>query len=115
MSIRPPVLYSRRDFGKLALKGLPLPLALVNSRPLLAAINSRINGVEIGAITYSFRSMSNPDDIIKAMAQIGLSEAELMSGDAEKLAGIPALPNFGRGGGRGRGTPPMTEEQAQMQ
>lgn len=115
MSIYHPIAYSRRDFGKLVLNGLPFSLAVANSRPLLAAIHSRINGVRIGAITYSFRSMPDPEDIIKSMARIGLSEAELMSGDAEKLAGIPALPNFGRGGGRGRGAPPTTEEQAEME
>jgi sugar phosphate isomerase/epimerase len=91
-----------------------VPLARLVETGLRAAINSRINGVRIGAITYSFRSMPNPEDIIKAMAQIGLGEVELMSGDAEKLAGIPPLPNFGRGGG-GRGTPLSPEQQAQME
>src|SRR6476646_567808 len=93
--------YTRRELGKMALAAIPL--AKLVEIDLWAAINSKINGVQIGAITYSFRTMSNPEDIIKAMAQIGLSEVELMSGDAEKLAGLPPLPNFGRGGGRGGG------------
>src|SRR3954467_4551467 len=96
--------YTRRELGKMAIAAIPL--ARIVESDLWAAINSKINGVQIGAITYSFRTMSNPEDIIKAMAQIGLSEVELMSGDAEKLAGIPALPNFGRGGnGRGGAAP----------
>src|SRR2546430_6355563 len=95
------MLYTRRELGKMALAAIPL--ARLAETNLWAAINSRINGVQIGAITYSFRSMPNPEDIIKAMAQIGLSEVELMSGDAEKLAGIPAVPSFGRGGGADRG------------
>jgi sugar phosphate isomerase/epimerase len=79
---RQPFVYSRRDFGKLALAAVPFSL--------LAAQNSKINGVQIGAITYSFRSISDPEAIIKAMAQIGLTEAELMSNHAEALAGAPA-------------------------
>src|SRR5439155_10445051 len=95
------MLYTRRELGKMALA--VFPLARLAEADLWAAINSKINGVQIGAITYSFRSMSNPEDIIKAMAEIGLSETELMSGDAEKLAGIPAVPSFrGAGGGAGR-------------
>jgi sugar phosphate isomerase/epimerase len=101
------MVYSRRDIGKLALASLALPRLFETY--LSAAGNSRINGVQIGAITYSFRSMPDPKDIIAAMKNIGLFEVELMSGDAEKLAGIPPLPTFGRGGrgpGRGRAGAP---------
>ena len=49
-------LYSRRAFGKLALAGLPLTLAL-RDLEAFAAIDSKFNGVQIGAITYSFRSI----------------------------------------------------------
>src|SRR5262245_20379679 len=94
------MLYSRRDFGKLALAGLPLRL--------LGAQSSRFNGVQIGSITYRFRSISDPEAIIKAMTQIGLSEAELMSNHAEALAGAPAPP---RGGGRGGATPEQVAAQ----
>ena len=51
--------YSRRDFGKIVLAGLPLSLVL--QKP-----DSKINGVQIGAITYSFRTIPNAEDIIKA-------------------------------------------------
>jgi sugar phosphate isomerase/epimerase len=61
-------------------------------------MNSRINGVQVGAITYSYRSLRDPEMIIKAMAQIGLSEVELMSNHAESLAGAPMPPGGGRGG-----------------
>ena len=97
-SDRDPLLFTRRDFGMLALAGLPLSLAF-------AKINSKFKGVQIGAITYSFRTMPNPEDIIKSYVTIGLGEMELMSGDAEKLAGAP-IPMTG---GRGTMTP---EEQA---
>jgi sugar phosphate isomerase/epimerase len=59
--------------------------------------NSKFNGVQIGAITYSFRSMpGSAEDILKYAVQCGLSSLELMGGPAEQFAGIPS------GGGRGR-------------
>jgi sugar phosphate isomerase/epimerase len=67
--------YSRRDFGKLALAGLPLSLAL-------AKIDSRVNGVRIGVQSYSFRTLPL-DDAIKAMVDIGIGECELFSGHVE--------------------------------
>ena len=98
---------TRRDFTKMTLAGIP-GAVLLSRVPLSAAakINSRINGVLIGAITYSFRSMP-ADDIIRAYVDIGLGEMELMSNHAEQLAGAPA----GRGGGGGRGAAPLTPEQ----
>jgi sugar phosphate isomerase/epimerase len=97
-------LYSRRNFGKLALAGLPMMLALKDLEAF-AAINSKFNGVQIGAITYSFRTIPNPEDIIKAYVSIGLGEMELMSNHAEMLAGAPIPPPAG-GRGRGAGAPP---------
>jgi len=80
---------TRRQFNAAALSTVPL-LGLSRRVRAQARINSRIGGVRIGAITYSFRSMPDPNDIIKAYVTIGLGEMELMSGDAEKLAGAPA-------------------------
>ena len=79
------MMYTRRDIGRIALASLPMARAF-------GAINSNINGVQIGAITYSFnRIASDPEAIIKAMVEIGLGEAELMSNHAESLAGHPML------------------------
>jgi sugar phosphate isomerase/epimerase len=104
--------YSRRDFGKLALAGLPAAAIwkTFGDTTLLAAdkINSKIGGVTIGAITYSFRAITDPIEIIKAYTTIGLGEMELMSNHAEALAGIPR--GAGGGGGR-RGGAPLTPEQ----
>ncbi len=96
------MLYTRRDAGKIALAALPMAKAF-------GAINSKFSGVQIGAITYSFRGMNDPDEIIKAMVDIGLGEAELMSNHAEAAAGAPAQNS--PGGGRGRGRGQMTPEQ----
>jgi len=48
------MMYSRRDFGRLVTAGLPL------AHVLRARADSKISGVQIGAITYSFRTMTNP-------------------------------------------------------
>jgi sugar phosphate isomerase/epimerase len=105
--------YSRRDFGKLALAGLPAA-AMLKAFPALTLeardkINSKIGGVTIGAITYSFRTITDAKEIIKAYQTIGLGEMELMSNHAEALAGIPSA---GGGGGRRGGTPPTPEQLA---
>jgi len=99
------MLYSRRDIGKLALASVPLARAL-----RAAQIDSTFYGVQIGAITYSFNSIANPDPqaIINAFVEIGLGEAELMSNHCEALAGAPSA---GRGGGGGRGAAAATPEQ----
>src|SRR5579862_4658652 len=77
-----------------------------------ATINSTFSGVQIGAITYSFNSIANPDAeaIIRAYVEIGLGEAELMSNHCEALAGAPRA---ARGGGRGAALTP--EQQAARQ
>jgi sugar phosphate isomerase/epimerase len=94
---------TRRDLGKLALASVPLSRALAAKR-----IDSKFGGVQIGAITYSFNRIASPDPeaIIKAYIEIGLGECELMSNHCEAMAGAPAMPAFGRGGGGGAGRAP---------
>jgi sugar phosphate isomerase/epimerase len=101
-------LYSRREFSRLALAGLALP-AIV---PSFLEAASKINGVQIGAITYSYRSIPDAEAIVKAMAQTGLSEVELMWTHAEALAGAPGGRAAGPAPARGRD---MTPEQLQAQ
>jgi len=53
--------------------------------------NSKFNGVQIGAITYSYRDL--PDQKLEAIlnytVQSGISSVELMGGAVEQYAGIP--------------------------
>ncbi len=93
-------MYSRREFGKLALLSLPFSVAV-------GAGSSKVNGVRIGVQSYSFRTLSL-DDAIKAMQSIGIGECELFSGHVEpRMAGMPGPPPGG-----GRPQPPTPEQQA---
>ena len=102
------MLYTRRDWGKLALASVPLARAL-------AAPDSRFGGVQIGIISYSYRDLNlDLDATIKATAGLGISEIELMSNTVEEFAGAPAAQPFGgrRGPGGGPGGPPQGAGQA---
>jgi sugar phosphate isomerase/epimerase len=88
-----PVVLTRRDLGKLALAALP-------AAKLLAKPNSKFEGVQIGVITYSYRSMPGANDaeaLLKYIVDSGISGIELMGPAAENYAGSPAA--AGRGGG----------------
>ncbi len=68
--------------------------------------NSRFGGVQIGAITYSWRSMpGTAEDIIRYCIQAGISSIELMGNVAEEYAGIP----------KGPARPPRAAEQTEEQ
>lgn len=63
------------------------------SKDILALANadSKFGGVQIGAITYSFRSLpTDVDKIIEYCKQAGVSALELMGDTAEAFAGSPA-------------------------
>jgi sugar phosphate isomerase/epimerase len=83
-------LYSRREFGKLALAAMPA-ISLMR-------VDSRVGGVRIGVQSYSFRTMPL-DDAIKAMTDIGIGECELFSGHVE--------PRPPPGASGGPGAPPV--------
>jgi len=49
--------------------------------------NSKFNGVQIGVITYSYRSLpGSAEDLLQHITQCGISSVELMGGPAEKFA-----------------------------
>jgi len=102
--------YTRREFGKLALAGLPAAAIVGRTESIFGAFlqakpNSLINGVQIGTITYSYRSMpdQSAEATLKYILGSGLSAVELMDGPAENFAGAPSGRGGGPGGGRGAG------------
>jgi sugar phosphate isomerase/epimerase len=102
--------YTRREFGKLALAGLPAATVLGRSRSIFGALaqakpNSLIEGVQIGTITYSYRSMpdQSAEATLKYVVDSGISAIELMGGPVESFAGAPVPAGRGGGGGRGAG------------
>jgi sugar phosphate isomerase/epimerase len=123
--------YSRRDFGKTVLGGIPMATAMLSGEALLSAVepssaaaaqgategrgqgcisgdfSSNFAGVQIGNIVpYSYHGMSSEAHaILSYLVQNGISACEMMSETAEPFAGAPAMRNpfFGRGPGRGRG------------
>ena len=77
-------MYSRRDFGRMALAAVPLAAAYG------ARIDSKIKGVQIGGQSYSFRDRPM-EKAIEACKQVGLGEVELWQGHVEpKTAAGPA-------------------------
>lgn len=78
--------------GMAAIPAIGAPAFLKN----LGKPNSNIKGVQIGVITYSFRSMENDaDSILKYCVDSGVSSIELMGYTAENFAGAPLMPNMG--------------------
>jgi sugar phosphate isomerase/epimerase len=72
-------MYTRREFSRMALG------AMVLSRPIAAAAESKISGVRLGVQTYSFRALPRPEGgdlvaaIVQAMTDCGLEECELFA------------------------------------
>jgi sugar phosphate isomerase/epimerase len=65
-----------------------------------------IEGVQVGAITYSFRALpSSAKELLGYLKQSGMDTTELMGGPAEEYAGGPQPPSWQRVGTQ------MTEEQ----
>jgi sugar phosphate isomerase/epimerase len=93
-------LVSRREF--LGLTAAAAAFAFVPAAPVSASDvlkprnkkpNSKFGGVQVGAITYSWRSMSpTAEDTLKYCLACGISSIELMSNTAELYAGIPQAP-----------------------
>ncbi len=68
--------------------GMPAVKGQAGGKP-----NSNFGGVQIGAITYSWRDQpSGIENIIKYCTAAGISSIELMSGDLEEYLGAPKNP-----------------------
>lgn len=122
---------NRREFlqkSALGIAGLvTAPTWLQGAPALIKSWNkpdSEINGVQIGCITYSFRSMpdQSAEATLKYVVDSGLSSIELMGDPAESFAGKPAstinrMRMFQLGGKQRRGetlTEEETKELAEM-
>ena len=107
--------YTRREVGKLALSALPAASLLARPFALLAQTrpNSTINGVRVGAITYSYRTMpdQSAEATLRYVVDSGISQIEFMGGPVEAFAGAPQGVQGGGGGRRG-GQPSTPEQQA---
>jgi sugar phosphate isomerase/epimerase len=94
---------TRRDFAKLTAAALP-------AANLLAKPNSQFHGVQIGAITYSFRALpGSAEEVLKYCLDCGISAVELMSNVPESYAGAPAPPPMAPPG-PGPRQPPTPEQ-----
>ncbi len=77
--------YSRRDFTRLALLGLP-------AARFLSAVRPRHAGVQIGLnVPYSFGNNNmSADEVLRNCVQLGVRELELRSQPVEAFMGAPA-------------------------
>jgi len=80
------MMISRREFGRM-LAATPIAAAFQTSTG--TKINSTIQGVRLGAQSYSFRDLTL-DKCIEAMARLGLGECELYANHVED-AGVAKL------------------------
>jgi sugar phosphate isomerase/epimerase len=84
--IKNSLMFGAGAIGTTAGFGMPAALFGNMGRP-----NSKINGVQISVITYSYRSM--PDQSVKGLLKdtvnSGINAVELMGGPAEQFAGKP--------------------------
>jgi sugar phosphate isomerase/epimerase len=104
--------YTRREFGALALTAVPAASLLGAAVQALAQErrpNSVISGVNVGTITYSYRSMpeQSAEAILRYVVDSGISQIEFMGNPVETFAGAPPPP-----AGGGRGQPQTPEQQA---
>src|SRR5580704_6685719 len=82
------MVYSRRDFGKIALAGVPALKAMMSMKSM--GIDSSFEGVRLGTITYSYNNdlplvagQDQIDGIIPLCQTAGVGLIELMCNHAE--------------------------------
>lgn len=103
---------TRRELGRLAL-AVPAAAVAGTRWPATAGLqarpDSRISGVQVGTITYSFRSMPDQtaEGTLRYTVESGISAVELMGAPvmdyARRRTGFQPPVVEGRGGGAGRG------------
>lgn len=87
---------SRREFiekSALAITGVAIASQVIGAPAIIKSLgkpNSKFNGVQLGTITYSFRSMPcNAEQVLKYCLDANVSAIELMGNTAEAFAGAP--------------------------
>jgi sugar phosphate isomerase/epimerase len=89
------MLYTRREFGKLALGATAGALWLRSNSAFAATVtrpNSKWAGVEVGMnVPYSFgtRAAMSAEDVLAQCVELGLSDVELRAQPIEKSLGLP--------------------------
>src|SRR5687767_559396 len=115
---------SRREFltqATIVTTGMVIASQAVIGAPTilkyLGKPNSKINGVQIGTISYSFRSLpSDAEQILKYCIDCNISAIELMGNTAEPFAGAPHTSTDPRRAGPPAQRPqPTPEEEAENQ
>src|SRR4051812_18806029 len=91
------MLYSRRDFGKLAIAGVPAAGWLLKSdaafASALAKPNSKWAGVQVGMnVPYNFGTgnYTTGEEILQRCLTLGISGVELRAQPVELFLGSPA-------------------------
>jgi len=111
------MMYTRRSFGKLAIAS-GTAAAFVRPAKMFAAgkPDSKINGVQIGVISYSYRQMPEftAPAVLRYAVQNGINAVELENVQ-EQWAGAPTRPMMGQppgpgGAPRGPGAPPVASQ-----
>ncbi len=119
---------NRREFlikSALGVTGLALSPAWLQGAPAIIRghnkPNSNINGVQIGCITYSFRSMADQsaEATLQYVKDCGISAIELMGDPVESFAGMPVSPinrmkMYQLGGKQRRGEELTDQEKAEF-
>ena len=102
-------MYTRREFGTLTLGAFAAVRLREAAVAGWAGIDPVVNGVRLGAQTYSFRDLPRTaggdaiDPVIKACVECGIGEVELFAPQVE--------PVFNAGARGRRGDPPSAEAQ----
>lgn len=113
---------SRREFlGKsaIAVTGIALTSHAVMGAPSilrsLGKPDSKFNGIQIGTISYSFRSLPcNAEQLLKYCLDCNVSAIELMGNTAEGFAGAPHTSTEPRPVSSGPRAQPTLEEEAEQ-
>ena len=110
---------SRRDFlvkGSMASAGLLLMGSAAWSKHFFVEKpNSKFFGVQVGVITYSYRSMpANAEQLLQYITDSGISAIELMGDSIEEYAGKPVNPVKLPAPAAGQRPQPTDEQKAQI-